>query len=585
MHAYIYNLALPTLITIITLMTHIHRYTQALIQATEARLPPLKTHTIKSVVAAAKSGISVSDLSSSSLLSPEGEKVMDTDVYTDPEAKQQRSKSVYELPDNLEKKERQEKKHISAPDNTEPTYTNSTSGEIIKNDQKTLTGDTGDHGESGGSASSKKNGENDEKEASNAASSPVGGSDLTDETVDSHQPSLSQQGEHPEDNTLSGNTAITDAKAVVSEGSEGSVGGAEVGPSEQPLAGGERSEKQSSEEQHTDIPVSLEGEEKREEGKVSSDAEAVEETKKRGKGEDEEGKETEDKPHLENLFMTLEQDESEYGFDHVGQCGCGGVAFKVQGELLFNALCHCRGCTRSRGAPGVHLLGVSPATALTVTRGQHLLKTHTTSSGGLSRVFCSACGCGIHQGPLSAPFVSVFASTLAIKQRPSFTPGLGDFVLPSELLPQVHINYESRYFDVHDDLPKFKGFPQDNIQLLNDGTYSDPADKLAAEKAKQEAEAAALAIRPAFDQTGACACGAVEYQVQGDVIFNAVCHCQGCTHSRGAPGVHVIGVTPTSGLVITKGEEFLKTHGSVPGGPRRTFCRKCGCGVLQAPEG
>ena len=64
---------------------------------------------------------------------------------------------------------------------------------IIKNDQKTLTKDTGDHGESGGSASSKKNGENDEKEASNAASSPVGGSDLTDETVDSHQPSLSSQ--------------------------------------------------------------------------------------------------------------------------------------------------------------------------------------------------------------------------------------------------------------------------------------------------------------------------------------------------------------------------------------------------------
>jgi hypothetical protein len=36
-----------------------------------------------------------------------------------------------------------------------------------------------------------------------------------------------------------------------------------------------------------------------------------------------------------------------------GGCHCGAVRYEAQGEALNHALCHCRDCRRSAGAPMV----------------------------------------------------------------------------------------------------------------------------------------------------------------------------------------------------------------------------------------
>lgn len=36
-----------------------------------------------------------------------------------------------------------------------------------------------------------------------------------------------------------------------------------------------------------------------------------------------------------------------------GQCHCGAIRYEVSGEPVYHALCHCRDCRRSAGAPMV----------------------------------------------------------------------------------------------------------------------------------------------------------------------------------------------------------------------------------------
>jgi len=46
-----------------------------------------------------------------------------------------------------------------------------------------------------------------------------------------------------------------------------------------------------------------------------------------------------------------------------------------------------------------------------------------------------------------------------------FPPG----TIPEKFQPTAHVNYESRIFDVFDDLPKFKGAKEKGVLLDNTG--------------------------------------------------------------------------------------------------------------------
>ncbi|HYD06330.1 MAG TPA: GFA family protein [Reyranella sp.] len=76
--------------------------------------------------------------------------------------------------------------------------------------------------------------------------------------------------------------------------------------------------------------------------------------------------------------------------------------------------------------------------------------------------------------------------------------------------------------------------------------------------------------------TGGCHCGAIRYEVQGDAIVHALCHCSDCRRSAGAP---MVGWTmyPVDALRVTKGTP--KTYNSSENG-RRQFCPECGTGLF-----
>lgn len=80
--------------------------------------------------------------------------------------------------------------------------------------------------------------------------------------------------------------------------------------------------------------------------------------------------------------------------------------------------------------------------------------------------------------------------------------------------------------------------------------------------------------------TGGCHCGAIRYQIEGEAIVHALCHCSDCRRSAGAP---MVGWTmyPATALKVTKGAPKIyksSEHG------RRHFCPDCGTGLFYYNE-
>lgn len=128
-----------------------------------------------------------------------------------------------------------------------------------------------------------------------------------------------------------------------------------------------------------------------------------------------------------------------------GQCLCGAVKYVLAGEPNTVALCHCRDCQRSAGAPMVSW-AMFPEVALTVIQGQP--KT-INSSGTAMRSFCADCGSGLFY------------------RNETFLPGIVDVQTatlddPDALPPGVQIQTAERIGWVQHitSLPEFARFPE-----------------------------------------------------------------------------------------------------------------------------
>ncbi|MBL8697538.1 MAG: GFA family protein [Alphaproteobacteria bacterium] len=76
--------------------------------------------------------------------------------------------------------------------------------------------------------------------------------------------------------------------------------------------------------------------------------------------------------------------------------------------------------------------------------------------------------------------------------------------------------------------------------------------------------------------TGGCHCGAIRYEVRGEALTHALCHCTDCRRHAGAP---MVGWTmyPATALKVTKGTP--RVYSSSENG-RRHFCSDCGTGLF-----
>ncbi|CAB9502794.1 Glutathione-dependent formaldehyde-activating enzyme [Seminavis robusta] len=83
------------------------------------------------------------------------------------------------------------------------------------------------------------------------------------------------------------------------------------------------------------------------------------------------------------------------------------------------------------------------------------------------------------------------------------------------------------------------------------------------------------------DQKGRCVCGAVEYHVQGDLLFCFLCHCRACSWALSVSPVHLVGVKAT--MEYTKGQDkvvITKGLGKMILGR----CKDCLVPLYQKPE-
>jgi hypothetical protein len=80
--------------------------------------------------------------------------------------------------------------------------------------------------------------------------------------------------------------------------------------------------------------------------------------------------------------------------------------------------------------------------------------------------------------------------------------------------------------------------------------------------------------------TGGCHCGKIRYEIEGQLIAHALCHCADCRRHAGAP---MVGWTmyPATAVKVTKGAP--KTYESSANG-RRQFCPDCGTGLFYTNE-
>ena len=80
--------------------------------------------------------------------------------------------------------------------------------------------------------------------------------------------------------------------------------------------------------------------------------------------------------------------------------------------------------------------------------------------------------------------------------------------------------------------------------------------------------------------SGGCHCGAIRYEIEGDLIVHALCHCTDCRRHAGAPMVGWA-MHAAEAVKVTQGEP--KIYASSEHG-RRHFCANCGSGLFYTNE-
>lgn len=82
--------------------------------------------------------------------------------------------------------------------------------------------------------------------------------------------------------------------------------------------------------------------------------------------------------------------------------------------------------------------------------------------------------------------------------------------------------------------------------------------------------------------TGSCLCGAVEYEIRGELGPIVYCHCSRCRKANGSAFAAVAPV-PAADFRLVKGEEALRSH-RTDAGVHRVFCGTCGSPILGKRE-
>ena len=100
-----------------------------------------------------------------------------------------------------------------------------------------------------------------------------------------------------------------------------------------------------------------------------------------------------------------------------GGCLCGAVRYRVKGESLARALCHCKSCRLASGAPSVAWV-VFHSSDFAFTAAQ---PTSFESSPGVVRTFCGKCGTPLMYQRTATPD-KIDVTTVSLARPDDFAP-------------------------------------------------------------------------------------------------------------------------------------------------------------------
>jgi hypothetical protein len=81
---------------------------------------------------------------------------------------------------------------------------------------------------------------------------------------------------------------------------------------------------------------------------------------------------------------------------------------------------------------------------------------------------------------------------------------------------------------------------------------------------------------------GSCLCGAVQYEIRGELGAGFFCHCSRCRKAGGSAFATNV-LVATADFVITAGESSLRQFSTVEGS-HRLFCEQCGSPIYSRRE-
>jgi hypothetical protein len=83
--------------------------------------------------------------------------------------------------------------------------------------------------------------------------------------------------------------------------------------------------------------------------------------------------------------------------------------------------------------------------------------------------------------------------------------------------------------------------------------------------------------------SGGCACGSVRYEVEGEPVFAAHCHCRECQRASGGPMMTAV-VFPEAAFRLVRGTPRTYTYRGDSGQPvERAFCAACSAPLYLRP--
>ncbi|WP_447749176.1 GFA family protein [Pseudomonas nicosulfuronedens] len=82
--------------------------------------------------------------------------------------------------------------------------------------------------------------------------------------------------------------------------------------------------------------------------------------------------------------------------------------------------------------------------------------------------------------------------------------------------------------------------------------------------------------------SGGCLCGAVRYEISGELAPIQICHCGQCRKAQGGPFATNVPVARTAFRLLS-GESGLAEYRATPQ-KKRVFCRTCGSSIYSARD-